>query len=395
MSGALLLYWVIVGFCAIKSAAFLALFSFDPKNRAALWFSGAFVAAATSFLAEIVLTTAFYPSVTRMVIALSIVVMFILVAYGYAVLYKVHLHPGGGWAIAAASALLYWIILDLPREDFTRQLVYQLPYALLSLLSLSVITRARSKRIFDWVLIVLLALLALHFVAKPFLALWTGGVGVTALDFVNTVYAGVSTAVGAVLLLFMATTAFGLMLSDTTGRLIQKAERDDETGLLNRAGFTNHAERSVLALGQTDTARRPELTLTLIGMNTPLHPRASDRHLAEMAELIGDHVPSDALVGRMADCDFAVLSPATNLMAARANAEALRLAANARLSEAGRPVTLSVGITEREKGEVYADLLARGLWALDEAEKSGGNCVRLAGHANFVTSGERRAKSAL
>ena len=43
-------------------------------------------------------------------------------------------HPGGGWAIGTASALLYWLILDLPREDFVRQFLYQIPYALLSLL---------------------------------------------------------------------------------------------------------------------------------------------------------------------------------------------------------------------------------------------------------------------
>ena len=73
-------------------------------------------------------------------------------------------------------------------------------------------------------------------------------------------------------------------------------------------------------------------------------------------------------------------------MAARRNAEALRTAVSERLSDLNQPIALSIGITEREKGDVYADLLARGLWALDEAEKAGSNCVRLAARSSFGVS---------
>jgi GGDEF domain-containing protein len=391
MTGALLVFWVIVALCTIKSGAFLALAHFDPKNRGALWFSGAFAAAAISFLGEIVLTTGIYPGPTRMVIALAMVAMFILVAYGLATRYRIDQHPGGGWAIAAASALLYWLILDLPREDFTRQFLYQIPYALLSLLSLSVIWRSRAKKTLDWLFIWLFLVLALHFMAKPFLALWTGGVGSTASDFSTTVYAGLSTASGAVLLLILSTSGLALMLSDSASRLIQKAERDAETGLLNREGFTTHAERRALALTETEATERNDLTLTLIAIKAGAPSQASAMPLKAMAELIADHVSRDALVGRMADRDFAILSPQTNLMAARRSAEGLRLAASERLSAPDHPVTLSIGITEREKGEVYADLLARGLWALDEAERAGGNCVRLAARSSFGVAAIRQA----
>lgn len=390
MTGALLVFWVIVALCTIEALVFLGLARFDPKNRAALWFSGAFAAAAISFLGEIVLTTGFYPGPTRMVIALAMVAMFVLLAYGLAIRYRVDLHPGGGWAIGTASALLYWLILDLPREDFVRQFLYQIPYALLSLLSLSVIWRSRSKKRLDRMFIWLFALLALHFLAKPFLALWTGGVGATASGFSATVYAGLSTASGAVLLLILASGGLALLLSDTAGRLVQKAERDDETGLLSRQGFTTHAERRALALAEAESTERVDLTLTLIAIKAAAPSYALALPLRAMAALIGDHVSRDALVGRMADRDFAILSPHTNLMAARRTAEALRVAASANLSEPDRPVTLSIGITEREKGEVYADLLARGLWALDEAERAGGNCVRLAARSSFDLSNIRQ-----
>src|SRR5690554_2753679 len=143
MSGAVLISWIIVALCLLQSAVFLAVARFDSLNRAALWFSGAFLAAALSFGGEIVLSAGWWPGPVRMTIALAMVVMLVLLAYGLGRHYHVPLPAGGGFAIIAASALLYWLILDLPRSDFLRQMLYQLPYALLSLFGLSVIARAR------------------------------------------------------------------------------------------------------------------------------------------------------------------------------------------------------------------------------------------------------------
>lgn len=393
MNGATLVFWVIVALCAIQSAAFFVLARFDPVNRAALWFSGAFAAAGLSFIGEIVLTTGFAPGPTRMVIALAMVGMFILLAYGLARRYRVEMPAGGGLAITAASALLYYLILDLPRADFTRQMLYQLPYALLSLLVLSVIARARTKVWIDWLLLGLFALLAVHFVAKPFIATWTGGVGDRPTDFAGTLYAGLSTASGAILLLALATGGLVMMVGDTASRLIRHAERDAETGLLNRAGFTAHAERRVITIMETDAieaADRPELALTLIALDPAAPSREAVLPIAELAALIADFAPRDALVGRMADVEFAILAPGRNLFAARRAAEELRKAAGENPGTRNRPLTLSVGITERETGDVYSDLLARGLWALNEAQRAGGNCVRLAARSELGTSGVRQ-----
>lgn len=389
MSGATLIFWVIVALCALESAVFLALARFDPVNRAAPWFSAAFAAAAISFAGEIVLTTGLAPGLTRMVIALAMVGMFILLAYGLARRYRVDMPPGSGLAITAASALLYYLILDLPRADFTRQMLYQLPYALLSLLALSVVARARAKQWFDWLFLALFALLAIHFLAKPFLAAWTDGVGADPADFAGTLYAGLSSASGAVLLLVLASFGLVLMLRDTAGRLVRHAERDPETGLLNRTGFTAHAERRVLALADIEApeaGEHPELALTLIAMDPPAPSRPANLPVGEFAALLVDFAPRNALVGRMADLEFAILAPGHNLFAARRAAEDIRKAAGEHFAH----LTLAVGITEREPGDVYSDLLARGLWALNEAERAGGNCLRLAARSEFGVSAIRR-----
>lgn len=392
MSGASLVFWVIVALCAVKSAAFFALARFDAINRPALWFSGAFLAAGISYLGEIVLITGFAPGLTRMVIAMAMVMMFVLIAYGIALRYRVEMPASGGLAIVAASALLYYLILDLPRADFTRQMLYQVPYALMSFLVLTIIVRARTKVWHDWLFIALFALLGLHFLGKPFLASWTGGVGIEPSGFATTLYAGLSTASGAILLLVLSTGGLALLVSDTAKRLIRRAERDEESGVLNRAGFTTHADRRVLALAETERpdGERVDIALTLVAMDHRSLSRPQDYPVAALASLIVDIAPRDALVGRMADFDFAILAPGSNLFAARHTAEELRKKVRERFGEAGRGLTLSVGITEREPGDVYADLLARGLWALDEAERAGGNCVRLAAHSQFGAPGIRQ-----
>lgn len=392
MSGATLVFWVIVALCALQAAAFMALARFDPLNRAATWFASAFAFAGLSFAGEIVLAAGLFPRATRMIIALAMVEFFILGAYGLAKRYRVDMPAGGGLAITAASALLYYLILDLPRADFTRQMLYQLPYALLSLLALSVVARAKTKHWFDWLFLALFGLLAIHFLLKPLIAVWAGGVGAQATDFASTFYAGLSTTSGAILLLVLAMSALALLFGDTAGRLIRRAERDPETGLLNRSGFSTRANKRVLTMTEAEdpgAAERPELALTLIGLD-PEAPSRAGFAIADLGSLIADFAPRDALVGRMADFEFAILAPGSNLFAARRAAEDIRKAADQSFSTPTLPLTLSVGITEREPGDVYTDLLARGLWALSEAERAGGNCLRLAARSEIGVAGTRQ-----
>ncbi|RDE09658.1 GGDEF domain-containing protein [Pelagibacterium lacus] len=380
MSSAIFVYWVVLALCLVQAAAFFALYHFDRVNRPAVSFGLAFAAAGFSFGGEIVLATGFAPSATRMVIAVAMVAMFIFVADGLARRYRVGLSRGGGLAIGAASALLYLMILDLPRADFTRQMLYQLPYGLLSLLALSIIWRARDKVRADWLVMLLFALMAVHFPAKPFVALWTGGVGAEPSGFAATSYAALSAVSGAVLIVTLAMVALGMMLSDSAARIIRNSERDAQTGVLTRAGFAHHAARHLAgaAPNLADPAAG-DLALILLAMDLSGRPHALP--VVALAECLGAGAPRDALVGRMAEHDFAVLVPGANLFAARALADSFRAAAAE--DPALGAVTLSIGITEREPGDVYAEMLARALWALSQAQRSGGDTIRLAARSGF------------
>ena len=387
MSGALLISWVIVALCVTVAIAFFALARLDPVNRAANWFSAAFVAAAISYGGEIALATGSPPSIARMVIAVSMAAMFILAVQGTARRYKVALPRAWALAAIACSTLWYFLILDMPRGDFLRQMLYQLPYAALSLAGAGVIFRSGARRWFDWLFIGLFAFLAFHFVAKPYLALWTGGVGEDPAHFAQTLYAGISAASSAVLLLILAAAGLSAMIADAALRIIRSAEHDPDTGLLNRSGFTAHAQRRALAIAEAERPREDceaELSLTLVALDARNLPRGTGLPLANFVTLLWATMPKGALFGRMADDEFAILAPGA-LFAAREHAEALRQAA-ADLVIADKPLTLSIGITEREPGDVYADLLARGLWALQEADRAGGNCIRLSARSQFLPS---------
>ncbi|SDG21098.1 GGDEF domain-containing protein [Pelagibacterium luteolum] len=389
MSGGIFIFSVAICLCLVKASAFFTLSLFDRTNRPARLFGYAFLSAGVSFTGELVLATGVAPALTRMVIAMAMVVMFVLIAYGLALRYRAPLPRGGGFAITLASALLFILILDLPRGDFIRQMLYQIPYALLSLLSLSVIARAGNKSVIDWIFVGMFFILAVQFLAKPFIALATGGVGTTPEQFASTLYAEISVAMGAVVLIILATSALGMMIYDSAATLIRRSERDSETGFLNRGGFTAHAQRLLGTPATHDANPEPGATdcaLTLIALDHPLRPGypPASTAVADLARTIAEIAPRDALVGRMAEHDFAILAQGENLFAARRTAETIRKQFGQTTTTP--PIGLSVGITEREPGDVYAELLARSLWALDEAQRNGGNCVRLSARSGFGLS---------
>ncbi len=374
--------------CLVKAGAFWAIGRFDPQNTAAKYLAAALACAGLSFAGELVLTTGFWPGPVRMLIAVAMAAALVLVAYGVAARYRIALPRGGGLAIVGASALLYLMILDLPREDMTRQTLYQTPYALICLMCLAILLRVKSRTLFEIAMTAAFGLLALYFLSKPFIATLVGGVGVTPDQYASSLYGALSVASGAVLLLILATIALVAAALDSAQNLIGHLERDGTTGFLTRNGFMNHAERQTLSLvhreeTEHDASPTP-LTLSLFALDKSAAGTSSDATIAGVDALMPHLkaiVPHSGLIGRMGEYDFAALVPGQNLIAARDAAEVLRAAMAAQPQD--RKITVSIGITEREPGDVYADMIGRALWALDEAQKAGGNCVRLSARSGI------------
>lgn len=371
MSGTIFALWLAVILCLVKAVAFFALAMFDRSSRPTPWFGFAFLAAGMSYVGELVLSAGIAPLASGLAIALAMAAMLVLFAAGLSERYNAPLQHGFSLGAVAVLAVYYTVVLSLPRDGLLRQLFYQLPYFLLSVMIVSIIGRARSKPIVEWLIAGLFSLIALQFLAKPFIAQWLG-VGETPAQFSESLYGAFSIAFGSVLLLITATLTLGIMIYESARELVGRAERDGETGLLTRNSFTAHASRLIAAIKPAE-ATDHEAALILVALDRPASHGAS-APLAALASVATAVAPRGALMGRMADGEMAILATGHSLFMARDTAEALR----ARFVE-----PLSIGITEYEPWDVHPQMLARALWALDEAQKAGGRCTRLAARSDF------------
>lgn len=372
MSGAIFVLAINVSIAAIMAAAFFGLGRFDPRNRTARWFALAFALSTLSSIGEMMLAAGIAVSFTRMLIAMSMLGTFLLVGRGLALRYRIDLPWSGLAAILVASLVLYLLILEQPREDLTRQVLYQLPYALLSLLGASIVWRSGQRRPLDIALLALLVAMAVHFMAKPWIAILTGGVGGRAEDYMTTLYALISQASGGVLALGFAMLLLAISVADSMLAIVKHTERDTETGLLNQRGFEDHATRLL--------SHKPEgdMALVLFSLEAASDLPAFSAIPTGFATTLETVFGPDALVARLGGLTFSALVPDANLFAARGQAETLL----ARLAAAEPPAAPpSIGVTEREAGDSLSELIARAQWAREEARRAGGNCVRLAARA--------------
>ena len=164
-------------------------------------------------------------------------------------------------------------------------------------------------------------------------------------------------------------------------RLREQANSDRLTGLSNR-----HAgEEALHALWQQarlDDGRGFSVILADIDhfkrLNDTHGHLAGDRVLRAVARCLAEHSRNDDLAVRWGGEEFLLLLPGSDLHAALASAERLRMACHQLEDEqAGHP-SLSFGVAEVRAGESIEQLIARADMALYSAKQSGRNQVRAA-----------------
>jgi len=164
------------------------------------------------------------------------------------------------------------------------------------------------------------------------------------------------------------------------GQMHERSTTDPMTGLLNRATFDEQAGRLF------GTADRHPVCLVLFDIdhfkrvNDTCGHLAGDRVIARLGQLIGDHIDTGAVAGRMGGEEFAVLFKGSGLSAARLFAEAMRtrFSASDLGDDIGWTVTLSAGIAMRDNDENLSSLIARADKALYAAKARGRDQVAVA-----------------
>ncbi|WP_199902603.1 ligand-binding sensor domain-containing diguanylate cyclase [Azospirillum sp. B4] len=165
-------------------------------------------------------------------------------------------------------------------------------------------------------------------------------------------------------------------------RLLHLATTDPLTGCDNRRHFMERAREMIALANRHGTP----LTLAILDLDdfkqvndTYGHP-GGDAVLALTGRVIGAHVRSTDLVGRIGGEEFALLMPHTAAYGARLLAERLRQAICDGVVETdGGPirVTASLGLAELRKGEDLDALYVRADAALYLAKQSGRNRVEM------------------
>ncbi|RWC55912.1 GGDEF domain-containing protein [Mesorhizobium sp.] len=282
-----------------------------------------------------------------------------------------------------ATTIAVYVVQDLPRQSLVRMMAYQLPYAVMQFVGLAIVwfSRQRLARL-DRILMAVLAASGLQFASKPFIAHALGGWGANPQAYLQSSYALVSQSLGTVFALAVALLMLAILVRDVLAEVTSKSETDTLSRLLNRGGFTRHAELAVMG------AVRQGVPVALViadldhfkNVNDSFGHASGDRVIETFAGFLREAVAGHHIAGRIGGEEFAIILPGTNLAAARLFAEGTRSAFGA-LPIDGLPVdnrcTASFGVAELHPREDFADLMRRADLALYQAKNAGRDCVRV------------------
>ena len=155
---------------------------------------------------------------------------------------------------------------------------------------------------------------------------------------------------------------------------------DPLTHIMNRRGITMGL---LEAMAQAERYNTP-LTVAMIDIdhfkqvNDEFGHKAGDRVLADLAAILADSLRMPDKVGRYGGEEFLIVLPHTNLTQGRKIAERIRAAVGVGRFSVGAKnakLTVSIGLTQFQKGEDLEQLQSRADQALYEAKGGGRNQV--------------------
>ena len=368
----------------LLAAAFLMIALHDAGRISARWMALAYLIGMAYLAIEFVIPV--FNDARPVVVIAFAVFLGATIAFNAGLAHKYGI--GAPWApmlafLLAASVAVYFV-QDLPRQSFTRMMAYQLPYAAMQLVGLAIVWSSRQRRgALDYLLMGVLGASSLQFLSKPFIAHVMGGWGANPQSYLESRYALVSQSLGTIFSLALALMILVILVRDVFAEMTSRSETDTLSGLLNRGGFTKHAQ---LALRE---AMRRGVPVALViadidhfkAINDSFGHASGDRVIEVFAGFLREAAADHHVAGRIGGEEFAILLPGTNLAAARLFAEGARSAFGS-LPILGLPpnrrCTASFGVAELAAGEKFDNLMRRADSALYQAKNGGRDCVRVA-----------------
>lgn len=378
--GAEFLLAVNFAIACILAAAFLTIAVYDDQRLSARWFALGYGLGAAFFGVEL-----FTPLARGGLIAESLGYVALLAAIiafntGVSRFYDVR-QPVIFIAIVLIIGVAAKLASDsMPRESLVRMMIYQAPYFVLQGVGALLILRSALRRRLDTILAGLLALSAVHYLTKPFIAMATGGPGATPADYASTLYALIGQAVAAVMAVGVALILLVILVRNLLSELTEKSETDLLSAALNRRGFERQLELAGRGKGQPLSLVLADLDY-FKSVNDTYGHAVGDVVITAFARTLRDATKDAHFVGRIGGEEFAVLLPGYTVSDARIFAEDVRLRMQKLRIEGledGARVTASFGVAERAHAEPAISLHKRADAALYAAKNAGRDCVRAA-----------------
>jgi len=366
----------------IFATAFAVVAAYQRSALGARWLAGAYGLGVVNVVLEFILPF----QADHRLVSFAIFAVFLLALAACVVGLAHHYRIAPPWLLlalaVAVSLLLNLSILDMPRASFVRNLLYQAPYAVIQAIGVGVVLANRRKRALDLALVGIYVASALHFLAKPVLAMLIGS-GAAPQAYITSTYAAVSQTLGAVLLIANGLMMLLIIVRDVMADMTVRSETDTLSNLLNRRGFEDRGEKALVL------ARRSGVPAVMIvadldhfkSINDSFGHAAGDRVIAAFGTVLKNCSSSHAVLARMGGEEFAVFLPGANLATGKLYAETVRHAFRnlpQHMTGLTQPATASLGVAQLLPEDQLSDLMRRADAALYQAKTDGRDCVRVA-----------------
>lgn len=294
--------------------------------------------------------------------------------------------PIVAFAVLAGGGLLgfCWFMFVQPSLTW-RILAVNFALGGVSLVAAAELRAVPNKTVLDRILLALALIAGLNFFVRTLAIIAVHGPYETYVGFRQSIYWTTVMLSHALLSIVMAL----CLIASSALRLIEdlqiEAQTDPLSGLLNRRGFEGRATK---VLAQNEHRQLPA-ALVLCDLdhfkvvNDTYGHATGDQVIAAFAEHLRQTAPDSSVLGRIGGEEFAVLLPATGVMAARLFAEGMRVSL-AGVAIDGLPdhlrISASFGVAVQDAGEPLSSVMSRADDALYQAKRSGRDRVRLSTH---------------
>jgi diguanylate cyclase (GGDEF)-like protein len=380
MTGASYILAINLFIAAIFALAFLVVGITNRADRVAPMFALAYLFGLFYIITEFILPLQAHPQFAYTLGYATFLAAMVAVTIGMSRRYGRRLSPTLVGAFVVVSVVANWFGYQFAHGSIERNLVYQVPYALLQAVTGWIVVASKRRQPVDIALIALFWLSALQFLSKPFAAVLLGGSGDSARTYIATTYALYSQSLGAMLGIGTGLLMLTLLVRDLLVEVTARSETDPLSGVYNRRGFDDRAAPGLQRAGVPSAMVLADLDAFKVINDTYGHD-TGDQVIVAFSRLLAQSVPEDAVVGRLGGEEFAIFLPDTNLTSARLLAESLRAGFSAlqipALPDTAR-CTASFGVAERGADEGLADLRRRADVALFAAKRGGRDRVAVA-----------------